>query len=323
MKHLAVGICTAVLFVTTAGMAQAQSYPDKTIRMLCPFSPGGNVDITSRTVAPPLGDRLGQQVIVENRPGATGQIAAKILLEAPADGYNIMMVSSSVMTNAPAVYPNLSYDILNDFAPIGRVSQVPLVLVVHPGLPAKTTKELIALAKKRPRELLIASGGLGSTSHLVTELLAIEAGIKLTVVPYKGSGPAVRDLLGGHVMGRIDQVSSSLGHIREGRLRAIAVTTTKRAAALPEVPTLAESGLPGFDASTVTGLLAKAGTPASVMKVLEKALMAVLNDAKVKQRFSSLGAEAQPTTSAEFAKFIRQDLAMWKKVVKEAGIKPK
>jgi tripartite-type tricarboxylate transporter receptor subunit TctC len=322
MKHRVGGICAAALLAAAMGAAQAQSYPSKTIRMICPFSPGGNVDITSRTVAPPLGTKLGQQVIVENRPGATGQIAAKLVMEAPADGYTIMMVSSSVMTNAPAVYPNLAYDILKDFVPIGRVTEVPLVFVVNPSLPATTTKELIALGKTRPNELLIASGGRGSTSHLITELFAIEAGIKLTVVPYKGSGPAVRDLLGGHVMGRIDQVSSSLGHIREGRLRAIAVTTAQRAAALPDVPTLAESGLPGFNASTVTGLLAAAGTPDDIVGVLEKALMSVLKESEVVQRFTSLGADAQPSTSAEFAKFIREDLAKWKRVVKEAGIKP-
>jgi tripartite-type tricarboxylate transporter receptor subunit TctC len=301
--------------------AAAQGYPARPIRLIVPFAPSGNVDITARTISGPLGESLGQQVIVENRPGASGQIGADAVLKAPPDGHTLMMASSSVMTNAPAVLPKISYDIQRDFAPVGRVSIVPLVIVVHPTVPARTTRQLIALAKARPGDIRMASGGTGSTSHLIAELFAISAEVSLNIIPYKGGGQALTDLLGGHVDARIDQIPSSIGHIRDNRLRAIAVTTAARAAALPDLPTLAESGLKGFEASTVTGVLAPAAVPKDIIAKLNGALVKILAMPAVKERFDSLGAAASPSTPEELAAFIREDLAKWVTVVKRAGIK--
>ena len=306
---------------TAAAVAAAQGYPAKPVRMLVPFAPGGNVDITARTIAPGLGEILGQQVLVENRPGAGGSIATNAVAKAPPDGYAILMASSSVMTNGPALYQNLPYDIVRDLAPVGRVSVVPLVLVVHPSVPAKTTRDLIAVAKAQGGNMLMANAGVGTTNHLIAELFMIRTGAKMNLVPYKGSGPALIDLVAGHMYAHVDQVSSALPFIQAQRIRPIAVTTAKRATALPEVPTLAESGVPGFDASTVTGILAPAAVPRDIVSRLNAALNKVLATAAVRNRFTTLGAEVQPSTSDELGKFIREDLALWVKVVKQAGIK--
>lgn len=313
-------IIGAALLITITGAA-AQGYPVKPIRMLVPFAPGGNVDITARTVAPGLAELLGQQVLVENRPGAGGSIATNAVAKAPPDGYTILMASSSVMTNGPALYQNLPYDIVRDLAPVGRVSVVPLVIVVHTSVPAKTTRELIAVAKAQDGRMLMANAGVGTTNHLVAELFLIRTGTKMNLVPYKGSGPALMDLVAGQMFAHVDQVSSALPFIKAERIRAIAVTTAQRAAALPQVPTLGESGVPGFDASTVTGILAPAATPREIITRLNGALNKVLATAAVRERFAALGAEVQPGSSEELGKFIREDLALWVKVVKQAGIK--
>lgn len=309
------------LLWAAAATAAAQLYPAKPVRMLVPFAPGGNVDITARTVAPGLAELLGQQMLVENRPGAGGSIATNAVAKAPPDGYTILMGSSSVMTNGPALYQNLPYDIVRDFAPVGRVSVVPLVLVVHPSVPAKNTRELIAVAKAQGGNMLMANAGIGTTNHLVAELFLIRSGVRMNLVPYKGSGPALMDLVAGQMYAHVDQVSSALPFIKADRIRAIAVTTAQRAAALPQVPTLGESGIPGFDASTVTGLLAPAAAPREVVARLNAALNKVLAAPAVRERFTALGAEVQPSSSEELGKFIREDLALWVKVVKQAGIK--
>jgi tripartite-type tricarboxylate transporter receptor subunit TctC len=310
----------AVLLATITGAA-AQGYPVKPVRMLVPFAPGGNVDITARTVAPGLAELLGQQVLVDNRPGAGGSIATNTVAKAPPDGYTILMASSSVMTNGPALYQNLPYDIVRDLAPVGRVSVVPLVIVVHPSVPAKTTRELIAVAKAQDGKMLMANAGVGTTNHLVAELFLIRTSTRMNLVPYKGSGPALMDLVAGQMFAHVDQVSSALPFIKAERIRAIAVTTAQRAAALPQVPTLGESGVPGFDASTVTGILTPAATPREIITRLNGALNKVLATSAVRERFAALGAEVQPSSSEELGKFIREDLALWVKVVKQAGIK--
>jgi tripartite-type tricarboxylate transporter receptor subunit TctC len=296
-------------------------FPEKPVRLLVPFAPGGNVDITARTVSPALGKTLGQQVIVENRPGAGGSIATDAVAKAPPDGHTLLMASSSVMTNGPALYPKLPYDIIRDFAPVGRVAVVPLAIVVHPSVPAKTTRELIAVAKAQGGRMLMANAGVGTTNHLIAELFMIRTGARMTLIPYKGSGQALVDLLAGHVFAHVDQISSALPYINAQRIRAIAVTTAKRAALLPDIPTLSESGVPGFDASTVTGVLAPAATPKHLVAQLNAALAKVLAASEVKERFASLGAEVQPSTPDQLAQFIREDLAVWRRVVKEAGIK--
>ncbi len=312
----------ALLAAAFASGAAAQSYPAKPVRLLVPFAPGGNVDITARLIAPGMTELLKQQMLVENRPGgAGGSIGTNTVAKAAPDGYTIMVASSSVMTNGPALYTNLPYDIVRDLAPVGRIAVVPLVLVVHPSVPAKTTRELIAVAKSYGGNMLMANAGVGTTNHLIAELFMIRTGAKMNLIPYKGSGPALIDLVAGHMFAHVDQVSSALPFIREQRIRAIAVTTAKRAAALPQVPTLAESGVPGFDASTVTGILAPAATPREVIAQLNTALQKVLATPAVRDRFSALGAEVQPSSSEELGKFIREDLALWIKVVKQAGIK--
>lgn len=312
----------ALLAALFASGAAAQSYPAKPVRLLVPFAPGGNVDITARLIAPGMTELLKQQMLVENRPGGVGgSIGTNAVAKAAPDGYTLMVASSSVMTNGPALYTNLPYDIVRDLAPVGRIAVVPLVLVVHPSVPAKNTKEFIAVAKSSNGNLLMANAGVGTTNHLIAELFMIRTGAKMNLIPYKGSGPALIDLVAGHMFAHVDQVSSALPFIREQRIRAIAVTTAKRAAALPQVPTLAESGVPGFDASTVTGILAPAATPREMIAQLNAALHKVLATPAVRDRFSALGAEVQPSSSEELGKFIRDDLALWVKVVKQAGIK--
>ena len=316
----ATAIAAAVL-ICAVTPAAAQTFPSRPIRMIVPFAPGGNVDINARAVAPGLGQLLGQQVIVDNRAGAGGTIGTDAVAKSAPDGYTLLMASSSIMTNGPAVYPKLPYDIVRDFAPVGRVAVVPLVIIVHPSLPARNTRELIAIAKAQGGKLVFANAGVGTTNHLIAELLMIRTGARMTLIPYKGSAPALIDLVAGHVYGHVDQISSALPYIKAGRIRAIAVTTAKRAMALPEVPTLAESGVPGFDASTVTGVLAPARMPRDVVQKLNIALGQVLAQAAVKERFAAVGAEVQPSSSDELATWIRDDLALWVKVVKQAGIK--
>ncbi len=315
--RLAALICLTLFAATIS----AQGYPAKPLRLIVPFAPGGTNDIIARGVAPELAAILGQQVIVDNRGGASGQIGAEAVAKSPPDGYTLMLVSSSVMSHGPAVFPRLRYDMERDFAPMGRVCEVPLVIVVHPSVPVKTTRQLITLAKARPNQLRMAIGGTGTTSHLVTELFAAATGARMLIVPYKGAGPALVDLLGGHVDGRIDQIPSSMPHIQSNRLRAIAVTTLRRAELLPDVPTLDQTGMPGFDASTVIGMFVPVATPPDIVQRLNAALLKALAVPALKERFTSQGAEARPSTPDELGKFVREDLAKWKKVVQQTGIK--
>ena len=321
MTRASAAAIAVFIFTTVAPDLGAQSFPTRAIRVVVPFAPGGNVDINARAVAPGLGQLLGQQLIVDNRAGAGGTIGTDAVAKSVPDGYTLLMASSSIMTNGPAVYPKLPYDIVRDFAAVGRVAVVPLVIVVHPSLPARNTRELIAVAKAQGGKLVFANAGVGTTNHLIAELFMIRTGTRMSLIPYKGSAPALIDLVAGHVFGHVDQISSALPYIKADRIRAIAVTTAKRAVALPEVPTLAESGVPGFDASTVTGILAPAKTPRDVVQKLNAALGQVLAQAAVKERFAAVGAEVQPSTSDELAAWIRDDLAIWIKVVKQAGIK--
>jgi tripartite-type tricarboxylate transporter receptor subunit TctC len=239
---------------------------------------------------------LGKPVIVENRPGASGMIAGEIVAKSLPDGYTLFISSTGVMTNLPALRKSMPYDVLRDFVAVARVAVVPLVLEVHPSVPAKTTRQFVALAHSQPGRLLIASSG------------------------FRGSAPALVALISGEVDSYLDQLTSSLPYIKAGRIRAIAATTARRAMLLPEVPTLAESGVPGFEASTVTGVYAPAATPAAIVERLNKVVSEILRSNAVRQRFSAIGAEASPGTSEEFAAFVRNDIARWKKVVKDAGI---
>src|SRR5262245_7799877 len=251
--------------------SQGAPYPSKLVRFINPVAPGGNQDIVARAYAEQLSRALGQPFVVESRPGNSAIVGTRYAKSAPADGYTVLTISNTFV-RTPAMVPDAAYDPVKDFIAISQTSDVPLVLVVNPALPVKTVKELIALAKRKPGELTVAASGSGSTGHVASAMFSRRAGIKLLDVQYKGAAPAVIDLVGGHVMVRFDQVTTSLHHVRDGKLRALAVTTLKRSAALPEVPTIHEAALPGFDDSTWNGLVAPAGTPREVIERLRVAV---------------------------------------------------
>jgi tripartite-type tricarboxylate transporter receptor subunit TctC len=310
-----------VVLLAAAGVAAAQSYPSKPIRLIVPFAPGGNVDITARAVAPALGEVLGQPIVVENRPGAGGTIGADAAAKSAPDGYTLLMGSNSTVSVAPALYPKNPYDPVRDFAPVSILASVPFVLVVNPSVPAKNVAELIALARAKPDYLSMASAGTGSSNHLVGELFASLTGARLTHIPYKGSGPAQADLTAGQVNVMFDQLTSALPNIKAGKLRALAVTSPTRNPALPDVPTAAEAGIGNFELANITGILAPAGTPPEVIAKLHDACVKVLAMPSVKERLASLGVEPVGSTPAQFAAFIRDDYARWRKVVADANVK--
>ena len=308
------------LALTLAAGVHAQSYPSKTIRIVVPFAPGGNVDINARAVAPGLTELLGQPVVVDNRAGAGGMIGSEIVAKSPPDGYTLLMASNSVYSVAPNVYAKPLYHPIRDFAAISGISNVPFVLITHPSVHAKTFKAFVALVKTKPGQMTMATAGTGTSNHLVGELIQLSAGIRMTGVPYKGSGPALIDLLGGQVDSHIDQLTASMGFIRAGKIRALAVTTDKRAPLLPDVPTLAEQGLTGFDATTITGLLAPIATPKEIIDRIYGALVKVTAQQALRDRFSALGATTLGNSPAEFGEYIKQDFAKYQKVVKAANI---
>ena len=293
----------------------------KPIRIVVPFSPGGNVDINARAIAPGLREILGQSVIVDNRAGAGGMIGAEIVAKAPADGYTLLMASNSVYSVAPSVFSKPLYHPLRDFNAVSMLTSVPFVFVIHPSVPAKTFKEFVAIVKSNPRNMTLANAGVGTSNHLVGELIQMQVGTRMASIPYKGSGPALIDLLGGQVDSHVDQLTASMGYIKSGRIRALAVTTSKRSTLLPEVPTLAEAGLRGFDATTATGLLVPAGTPREVIERLNAAAVKTVNQPAVKARFAELGADTIGSSAAQFDAYIKEDFAKWFKIVKDAGIK--
>jgi tripartite-type tricarboxylate transporter receptor subunit TctC len=312
---------TAVL-LTLTGAAFAQAYPAKSIRIVVPFAPGGNVDINARAIAPGMTDLLGQSVVVDNRAGAGGMIGAEIVAKSPPDGYTLGMFSNSVYSVAPNVFAKPLYNPVRDFVPIVALTSVPFVLVIHPSVPARNLKEFVAIEKSRPGKMTLANAGVGTSNHLVGELIQLSTGTKMASIPYKGSGPALIDLLGGQVDSHVDQLTASIGYIKSGRIRAIGVTTDKRSSQLPDVPTLAEQGLKGFDATTITGLVAPAGTPKDIVDRLNAAAVKVINQPVIKQRFAELSAEVIGSTPAWFGDYIKEDLARWARVMKDAGIAP-
>ncbi len=308
-------------YVLACGAAWSQAYPSKPVRIVVPFAPGGNVDINARSIAPGLTELWGQQVLVENRAGAGGMIGGEFVAKAPADGYTLLMASNSVYSVAPNVFAKPRFHPVKDFAAISGISSVPFVLVLHPSVPAKNLKEFIALVKGKPGQMTMATAGTGTSNHLIGELIQSSAGIRMTGVPYKGSGPALTDLLGGQVDSHVDQLTASMAYIQSGRIRALAVTTNQRAPLLPNVPTLAEQGLKGFDATTITGLLAPAGTPKEVIDRVHAAVVKITAQQTIRDRFSTLGATTLGNSSAEFSEYIRQDYAKMQKVVAAANIR--
>jgi tripartite-type tricarboxylate transporter receptor subunit TctC len=305
-----------------AGAAHAQqNYPVRAIRLIVPSSPGGGTDITARIIAPKLGEFLGQQVVVENRPGAGTMIGGEVVARAAPDGYTLLMGISTLAIN-PAIYRRVPYDALRDFAPISQVVALPNILVVHPSLPVKTVKELIAFARARPGQINFASAGVGTNPHLSMELFLSMAGLKMVHVPYKGSGQGVIDLIAGHVSVMTPSIITALSYVRNGRLRALGVTSAKRASGAPDIPTIAEAGLPGYEAVQWFGVLAPAGTPREIVTRLHGEIVRVLQVADVRQRLLQDGAEPVGSTPEEFGAFIRAETAKWAKVARDIGIRP-
>ena len=310
-----------VLCFALAGTAWAQPYPSRPIRIIVPFVPGGNVDITARTVAPALGDALGQPVVVENRPGAAGMVGAQAMMSSPADGYTLMMGSNSSLAVAPNLYPSWPYDPIRGIAPISNLAITPFVLVVKLGLPAQSLAEFVRLAKEKPGQLSMASGGNGSSNHLVGELFQMMTGLKFSHVPYKGTGAALVDLAGGQVDLLFDQASSTVPNVRGGKIRALAVASSSRQSALPDTPTFAEAGLRDFEIDNFTGLVGPAGMPADAVAKLHAAAVKALATPQVRERFASLGVQPVGDTPEQFGAVIREDLARWSRVIKSAGVK--
>jgi len=301
-------------------LIHAQDFPARPVRIVVPWPPSGNVDITARTVAPALGEALGQQVIVENRAGAAGTIGSAAVAKSPPDGYTLLLGSSGTITAGPAVFKSLPYDPVRDLVAVGGIQSVAMVLTAAPKTPVSSFQEYLSLAKAKPGGLSIASAGSGSSNHLAIELFMRMADVKLLHVPYKGSGPAIIDLLGSQVESMMDQLTASIGHIREGRIKALAITSRSRSPLLPNVPTLEELGVRGYEASTFTGLFAPAATPQPVLSKLSASLKKALANDAVRERYHGMGVEIIDSSQAEFAAFVRADFDKWHRVAREGKI---
>ena len=316
MRGIYLGLCITALALA----AQAQDFPSRPVRIVVPYPPSGNVDITARTIAPALGEALGQPIVIENRAGAGGTIGTGAVVKSPPDGYTMVLGSSATITAGPAVYKNPPYDPFKDLVAIGAIQLAPIVLTVAPKTPFRSFAEFVARARAHPGQVTIASAGSGSSNHLAIELLMRQADLKLLHVPYKGSGPALTDLIGSQVDSMMDQLTASIGHIREGRIRAIAIASRKRSADLPDVPTLDELGVKGYEASTFTGLFAPAATPLPVLETLAAALRKAMASQAVRERFRAMGVEVMDLSRAEFIAYVRADYDKWLNLARDANI---
>ena len=301
--------------------AHAQPYPNRPIKFIVPFPPGGNLDFIARTIQPKLSEALGQPVVIENKGGAGGIIGAEYAAKQTADGYTIFLGNTGTLGIYPAVYPQLPYDPIKDFAAVGLTSTNAVLAVLHPSVPANSLREFIAYAKANPGKIAAGVAGSGSLLHFATELLKAQAGIDLLVVPYKGSGPALTDLLGGQVQLLIDAPPVTMEHVKAGKLKPIAVTGKARLAALPDVPTFDEAGLPGMDASGWQGIAVPAGTPREVIAKLSEALAKTIAQPDIREKFATQGLEAAPSTAEEFSAHIRSEVPKWARLAKSANIK--
>jgi tripartite-type tricarboxylate transporter receptor subunit TctC len=322
MRNARHAIAAAIGCAIAAGSstAHSQTYPAKPVRYVVPFAPGGGVDTLGREVATRLSAAWNVSVIVENRPGAGGNIGTEFVAKSPPDGYTLLMTTNSHAYNA-SLYANPPYDPVKDFAPITQVATSPFLLVVHPSLPVKNVKELVALAKAKPRQLTYSSGGVGGGSHLAGELFDSMAGIHTVHVAYKGIAPAVTDLLGGHVSFSFSVVPPAIPHIKSGRLRAIAVSTATRSSLLPELPTISESGVKGYNALSWYATFAPAGTPQAVVARLNAEITKILNTPEVRSKLAGIGLEVTTGTPEEFAHFMVNDWKAWDKVIRTLGIR--
>jgi tripartite-type tricarboxylate transporter receptor subunit TctC len=312
-------ICAAMVLIALPSVAQ--TYPNRPIRFIVPFPPGGGNDIVGRIVAQKLADALGQQVVVDNRGGAGGTIGTDLTAKAPPDGHTMLINNISLAVNATLI-PKLPYDTLKDLAPVTLIGRQPNVLVVFPGLPAKSVGELLALARAKPDTVNYGSGGVGTASHLATELLKLMTHTALVHVPYKGLGPALTDLIGGRLQLIISTMASALPYVKAERLRPLAVTTARRSPFFPELPTLNEAGVKGYEFSTWYALLVPAGTPQGIIDRLNRELAKLLQSPAVKEPFATQGLEATPSSPGELQAYLRSEIAKWGKVIKASGAKP-
>ena len=323
-RPFGLALCAALL---VAGMAQAQpaqqaasAYPLRPIRLIVPFAPGGSNDIMARLIGQKFGEAFGQQVVIDNRAGASGLIGTDLAAKAPPDGYTLLMMSLTLAVN-PSLFRKLPYDTEKDLLPVTLVASAPLMLVVHPSLPAKSVKELIAHAKANPGKLNFGSGGPGTTPHLAGEMLKTMAGLQMTHVPYKGGGPALADLVGGQIQLMLENIPSTLPFVKGEKLRALGVTGLKRSALVPDLPTLDEAGLKGYEIVGWNGLFVPAGTPRAIVTRLHGETVKALAQPDMKARLATLGAEGVGSTPEEFKAFVKAEIGKWARVVKQAGLK--
>ena len=320
-RRAALSLAATLAILAPQASAAADAYPAKPIRFVVAFPPGGGTDIIARSIAQKLAERLAQQVVVDNRPGAGGNIGTDIVAKSAPDGYTMLMGSAGPLAINASLFASMPFDPVRDLAPVTLAASTPNVLVVHPSLKAATVNELIALAKARPGEINFASSGHGTPAHLAGELFNSMAGVKMVHVPYKGAAPALADLLGGQVQLMFSTMPPALPHVKDGKLRALAVTSSKRSRAMPELPTVDEVALPGFEANTWHGVVVPAGTPAAVVVRLNREIVAILHMPEVVARLSGQGAEALGSTPEEFAAYIKSETLKWAKVVRDSGAK--
>jgi tripartite-type tricarboxylate transporter receptor subunit TctC len=318
-SHLSLSALLSAVLLALSPAADAADYPTKPIRLVIGFAPGGGTDTTARALSNKLNASLNQQVVVDNRPGHSGTIAADIVAKGTPDGHTVLLGTIALVVN-PSLSQKMPFDTLKDLAPVTRAADSTNILVVHPSVAAKSVKELIALAKAKP--LNGGSSGIGGTGHLAVELFNLQAGTKIAHVAYKGGGPAMVDLLGGNIHLIFATAASSIGHIKAGKIRALAVTTAKRSALVPDLPTIAESGLSGYEANNWNGFFVPAKTPRPIINRLNKEITAALNAPDIKEFLFKQGLDAAPGTPEEFAAYMKSEMAKWAKVIKAAGIKP-
>jgi tripartite-type tricarboxylate transporter receptor subunit TctC len=321
MKSMIRGLAAAVAALWLGLAAAQQNYPTKPIRFIVTFPPGGSADLIARALAPVLSERLRQQVIVENRPGAGGNIGMEVVARAAPDGYTMGLGAAGALAANVSLYPKMPYDPVKDFAPVSNVAFVPFLLIANPSLPANNLQELVALASAKPGELMMGYGGNGTAMHLSGELFKLMAKIQLVNVPYKGSGPAAVDTIGGQLPLAMVDVASAITQVKAGRLKALAVTTAKRISAAPDVPTFAEAGLPGYEATGWFGVVMPAGTPTDIVGRMNAELVAALKRQEIRERVIAAGAEPSPSTPEEFGALIRSEIVKWADVVKASGAK--
>lgn len=321
MKRLLTCLVAAVAAWILPGMASAATWPSKPIRIIVPYPAGGTSDILARALAPGLQAALGQPIVVENKPGATGNLGADYVAKAPADGYVFLLADIGSLAISPSVFPDLTFDPVKDFAPVAMVAYSPHLLVVHPSVPANNAKELIALAKAKPDSLNFAVSGIGGANHLAGIDFAMRAGIKWTYIPYKGGSQAITDVMGGQAQVLFNGMVATYPFVKDGKLKVIAISSAKRFSAAPDIPTIAESGIPGFETGSWQGIVAPAGTPPDIVNKLHDTVMKILATPEMKDRLDKAGAETRPQSPAQFGEFIRSEKARWAKVVKESGAK--